>query len=364
VITGVLYVVQQSLVLSSSRAGSRVTAPLLPATLPTTWPGRALAAIALGNVHDTAMYLTATLAVSACLLAVAVILAARLMTGGAGVYQEVGQKRKRTGVDTHSGALGLGPITVVSPDRQPSQPAWVTLLGKEWILLRRDASRLAAMMYPLFIIGFYLTRAFETGPPSSTGGASDHLSGLISGSMYWILTLTIILLLNAVTPSIVNREGKSLYLLSVAPVEAREILVAKWAICAAPILVLVEGLLIVGALAERISLDRATIAAIGLAIMVCTLVVMVISINLRWPHLDVSSPWKQSSITASFIDLVAKVLVAVPSCGLLILAFSLWDSWPLYSLVAVICFLGLTGAVASSSYRSSTHRLTNLMVGE
>jgi hypothetical protein len=186
----------------------------------------------------------------------------------------------------------------------------------------------------------------------------------LSGSLYWMLTLTIILLLNAMAPSIVNREGRSLYLMTVAPIDAREVLYSKWAICAAPILLLVEGILVAGAIAQRMSFLQAFFTGVAMAVLIVALVGLVILINLVWPRLDATSPWKQTTVMASFMDLIAKLAIGGVACILLILAVTLWTSWPLVAVGAAAAFCVVTGSITTVASVFGRRLLGNLLTAD
>ena len=66
-------------------------------TLPTTWPGRALAAAGLGQAGTALAYLAATAVLAALLLGLAIALAAHLFATGWATYQEVGRRRVAPG---------------------------------------------------------------------------------------------------------------------------------------------------------------------------------------------------------------------------------------------------------------------------
>jgi hypothetical protein len=356
-IAGGLYMGQQILVLPASRTPSRLNPPLLPDWLPSTWPGRALAAIALGQPGTAMVYLLAEVLLSSVLFMGAVQLASRMFTSGSSSYEEVGRLRRRPALRSVARAM---PGAEPSEPRQRPAPAWLILLQKEWLLLRRDTQRMAALVYPLFIIGFFIYRTLSQGAVTHAD-PTTRFAGILNGSLDWMLTLTIILLLNAMAPSIVNREGRSLYLMTVAPIDAREVLYSKWAICAAPILLLVEGILVAGAIAQQMSFLQAFFTALAMAVLIIALVGLVILINLVWPRLDATSPWKQTTVIASLMDLVAKIAIGGLACILLILAVTLWNSWPLVAVGAALAFCVVTGLITAVSSVFGRRLLGNLL---
>jgi hypothetical protein len=176
-----------------------------------------------------------------------------------------------------------------------------------------------------------------------------------------MLTFTSILVLTSIAPPIVNREGRSLYLLALSPLSAHAILLSKWVISVIPVLVIVEGLLTVGALILQIEPVRALVTALALVALVIALAGMVISINLIWPRLESDNPRRQASGVATTISLISEFIIGSFFCLLLILTFNLWSRLPLISLAAGLALLLLTGAITGTTSIVGPRLLQNLL---
>jgi hypothetical protein len=334
---------------TSARALGRRPAPppALPGALPITWPGHVLGALALSRPGTAALYLLGSLALAAALFAVASGLSARLFARGWANYHEVGRpKRPEESTGQQARLQPSAPIDLHPPPERPLRPSWRALLHKDWLTLRRDPQRLVQMGYPLIIVSFYAYRIFEARSSSSPGSGT---AGFFDISLYIMLTFTSIFVLSSIAPPIVNREGRSLYLLALSPLSSRAILLSKWVICVIPILAIAEAFLVAGALILQIEPIRVVVTAIALAALIIALAGLVISVNLIWPRLDSDNPRRQVSGTATLVSLVSEAIIGGFFCLLLVLTFNLWSHLPLVSLAAGLSLLLLTGAITSTT---------------
>ncbi|MGI8827907.1 MAG: putative ABC transporter permease subunit [Chloroflexota bacterium] len=349
---GATVFIGQQLLLGSRRhlATRSLAPPHLPDALPSTWIGHVLALMGTGPVSQALVYGFGTLALDVVLFLLAIEAAARLFQTGAGSYQEV-TRRKRS----HGGRTSMHPA---APGRVPSfrRPTWSPLVYKEWLLLRRDPQLLAAMAYPLIIIGFYFWRLV-----GSNSGAGAR--GIFSGSLYGILILAAVLLLNSVAPTVVNREGRSLYLLGLAPLSPLDILLSKWAISVVPPLLMVEALLVAGAALLRVPVANAILVALVLAGLTIALAGVSISINLIWPRFNAPNP-RQGSKSAAFAGMGLEFVLAGIAFGLLHVAFALWNDRLGLALLAFLTLLVLLAGTAGLAGWAGSRLLGRLLTGD
>jgi len=266
-------------------------------TLPSTWPGRALAAAGLGDAASAWGYLAATAVLALALAVLAVLLAAHLFATGWATYHEVGRRRPRTtGRATSAATTARSLPALGAPDRReialgyvrggarPTTPpvtvglstsaamivtgvrAWCPLIDKEWRSLRRDTQVWARLLYPLFVIrfGFYnaARQGLSDGGTFAGASASDVLR---LGWFYATLAMLVYLLLIALALPLINREGRSLYLLALAPLSARDILLAKWSFCVLPVAGLVEAILIASGVVMHIMIGIVLLSMLAYA---------------------------------------------------------------------------------------------------
>jgi ABC-2 type transport system permease protein len=233
---------------------------------------------------------------------------------------------------------------------------------KELLMMRRDPQRLAQLVYPLVIIGFLLYRTYARLPLAIGGNAA--LGTVFAPTLYIFLTLATVILLSAITLPVVNREGRSLYLLALAPLSARDILLSKWIVCVTPVLLLIEGILAAGAVLLQVEIVRALLIGLAMASLVVALGGAFLTVTLLWPRLEADNPRRQVSPAASFGALAVGVSLGGTVCLLLILTFVLWPLLPWLAIVTGLAIFLLTGAVTAAGLIAGSRLLQRLLGGE
>jgi len=365
-------------------------------TLPLSWPGRILAAVATGDVGAAAVYLVATSLLVALLTAFAVTLSARLFATGWATYQEVGRRARPApmapAATKRARGMEVSPFDEARPRSMPVNPSpvaasplplpraaadlaadaakagiprlvWWPLVGKEWRVLRRDPQVWARLLYSLVIAGFGLYRSVVIGTsvratPFGVGGSQDG-----AGTLFGLLTFVTYLLLASLALPAVNREGRSLPLLALAPLSARDILLAKWTFCAASALVPVEAILVVGAVALRLPVATALLGACVLAGVAVALSGVLILVSLLWPRLDWDNPRKQVSLPASLIGGFGGLVLMVGIVLLLFLALALAPDRPLLAVASGAGLFALLGLISAAVALYAPRRLAALLTG-
>ncbi len=353
-------------------------------SLPTTWPGRALAEVGLGHLGSGLTYLAATLLLALLLAGVTVLLSARLFATGWATYQEVGRRARPrpaaagagTGASsvpveavaarslarsaTRNRPIPLAPISVAAPagrDAPDRSVPWRPLLRKEWLVLRRDPTVWSRLLFPFLIVGFGFYQAFTQMPSDTMPGSSAVPTYVLCG----VLAYTAFFLLLLIAQPMINREGRALYLLALAPLRPVDILRVKWAFCAVPVLILIEVLLGVGTLFLHVPLARAGLAALAFASLVVALTGALLLINLIWPRLDWDNPRQQVSTTAGLVGMIGGLILAAGTCLLLILSF-VWSADHFFrSILATGGIFVVTGLVIIIVERLAPRRLELLL---
>jgi ABC-type transport system involved in multi-copper enzyme maturation permease subunit len=323
--------------------------------LPTTWPGHALAATSLGQGSTALFYLGITLALALICGTLAVDRCAHLLVTGWTTYHEVGRRRGSRGADV-APALRLDESSPAPPG---SSAVWA-LIGKEWRSLRRDPKLLGQLAYPLFIEGFTYYRAFGL-PWSATTALHGHIGFVFGVAMYATVTLTSVFLLSILTLPIVNREGHSLYLLSLAPVSARRIVIAKWAACAIPIVLLVEIFLAMGVRVLGLSPGQAIFTAVALAALVVAVAGWLLCVGLMWPRISSDQSRRQVNMVALMIGPPTSVILCAVVGGFFAAAFRHAGPHPL---MAPFAIFGLTGAIVAGTLFLAPLLLQQLLTGD
>jgi ABC-2 type transport system permease protein len=327
-------------------------------TLPPSWPGRALAAAGHGQTGTALTYLAAAAILALLLAALAIVPAAHLFATGWATYQEVGHPprvlpasaagpdvpavariRDRISMAPRRDAAGALPAGAAPPWGSPQSAAgalwgWWPMVGKDWRALRRDPQLWARLIYPLFVAGFGLYKTI--GQRSAVAHPIAGGLGLISlGNLTFVLSvgmLAYVLLLVLALP-LVNREGRALYLLALAPLDARDILLAKWLFCAVPALIVVEATVLVDALVLRLSAGDVAFVVAAVAGLIVALAGALLLVSLIWPRFDWDNPRRQVSGTATLAGSLGGLLLVGANCLLLMLTLAWAPSRPAAALL-------------------------------
>lgn len=347
----VLFIGQQLLVRRHATQGAQGThLPQLPNSLPSTWVGHTLAAIGTGRSNEAALYAIGSVLLATLLFVLAADTAGRVFQTGVLSYGEV---RRRHPQARRRRDVRAGPVLPAAV-----RPAWWPLLWKEWILLRRDSQRIVAMFYPLVLIAFYFWQL------TAYRNSTDNPGGLFYGSVYGVLIVASILLLNSVAPSIVNREGRAIYLLALAPLSSRDVLLSKWAISVLPPLLIVEGFLAVAVVVVHLSLAEALVIGVTMAVLLIALVGVSIVVNLIWPKFGSANPRKQASRIASLVSAGIEFVVGIGTFGLLSLAFGLASTNLAGAMLVYAVLIGLLAGFTIVSAWAGSRLLRRLLMGD
>jgi len=355
--------------------------------LPVVWPGRALGLFIAGDAGAGIAYLVAAVVTALVLAGLAVTLSSRLFATGWATYQEVGRRTRRAipsaaGVASErAGALTVvaAPGVVSEPSALPwttslpmmdtgagrpsRRPPWWPLVGKEWRTLRRDPQVWARLLYSFVVIGFLFWQNLSRVSLSSTDTAGLPVS-LGSIGFFGLLCFLLWLPLTTLALPAVNREGRALFVLALAPVSARDILLSKWIFSAAPSLVLSEALLGVGAWWLHLSPGQILLGACALAAIAVATAGGLLFVSLIWPRLDWDNPRRQVSSQASLVGGLGGLLLVGVSAGLLILTLFLASSHPLLALASGAGLFALTGVIALLVFLLAPPRLAALLMAE
>jgi len=357
---------------------------------PVAWPGRAIGLLIAGDAGAGIAYLVAVIAMALVLAVLAVTLSSRLFATGWATYQEVGRRTRRA-TPGGAGATGratperAGVASVLAPAgatetlalpqamsapmmdtsaRHPDRwPPWWPLVGKEWRTLRRDPQVWARLLYSFVVIGFLFWQNLSRISLSSTDMAGLPVS-LGSIGFFGLLCVLLWLPLTTLALPAVNREGRALFVLALAPIGARDILLSKWIFSAAPPLALSEALLGVGAWWLRLGPGQILLGACALASIAIAAAGGLLFVSLIWPRLDWDNPRRQVSGQASLVGGIGGLLLVGASAGLLILTLFLATSHPLLALASGAGLFALMGLISLLVFLLAPARLAALLTAE
>lgn len=193
--------------------------------LPSAWAGRALAAAGEGAWGTLAAFgglfaLASLLAFAACLA-----LAERLYYGGwANLAATGGTTRRRTPAEQRY--RRAGPLARLLPP-----PIWAILL-KDLRAFPRDLRLLQQLIFPLAVSGILIFRLLSQQPDTlGTGDSTMAVGGLLATSLSFFSCL---MLSNALAGTGVSAEGRSFWLLRLAPLSGWQILTSKFLLAYLP----------------------------------------------------------------------------------------------------------------------------------
>jgi ABC-2 type transport system permease protein len=328
------------------------TVPSLPDWLPLTWPGRFVAGVALGDAGTAFRYGLLTLTLAAALFTLATLAAARVFATGVATYGEVGSRRRRAAALPGLDARGVDVSGPIGPTAR--RPSWWPVFIKDWRSIRRDPQRLILFLYPLAIIGF---NAF-----SLLANRSGRNKGFGVGTTLILLMVASMLLVTTTTPSIVNREGKAIILLALAPISPAAVILSKWIVAALPPFVVVEVALVGLSIYLGLPPGESALLALIFAALVLALSGTTLAINLAWPKLGATNPRRQSSATAALVSLVSDAVICLVTGALLFLGLLVRHG--VYSALAMVGLFAALGAVIALAAWLMPRLLQRLLHGD
>ncbi len=344
-------------------------------SLPTTWPGQALGAVAQGHAGTAMSYLAGSAVLGIGFAIAAVLLAAHLFSTGWATYQEVGTHGRTRGTGDPVATVAL-PVPLRSPETWipvggtdarstsratgslPFHLVWRALLRKDWLGLIRDPQTLARLAYPLVIVAFGFYRTSSNG---ASGAASARGAGIIS--FFITMAIYVFLLSTFLAPRLVNREGKSLYLLSLAPVSSRDVLLVKWALGALPVAALAAVFAIVGALLLHLSIWAALLCLAAFSTLAIAMVGAMLTLSLIWPRLDWDNPSRQVSTQATLYGTVGGLVLGMGISALLAVVIGWSSSHPAIALLAGVGIFVITLGICWISLFVGSRATRNLLGG-
>jgi hypothetical protein len=323
--------------------------------VPAVWPGHALIAAADGHTGTSLLYLAAFVLLALGLAALAIDRASYLLASGWTVYGEVGRRRYRR-------RTRISVPRRIDP-RVRRTPTWWPVIRKEWLTLRRDPKLLAQLAYPLLIEGYSFYHAF--GNPFTAHPITGRLARFFAASLYLSSSMTALFLLSVLALPIVGREGRSLYLLGLVPVRAGYLLLAKVLFCLAPVVALLEVLLVtMAARLLSMSLPQTLYVGAVLFAVVSALSCWLVCVGLIWPRLTSDGSRRQVNGTALLIGPTSGGLLCTIVGFLLAGSFATHPASSWAPVVSGACIFVLTGAVVVIVFSVGPRIFHDLLLGD
>jgi ABC-2 type transport system permease protein len=337
--------------------------------LPSAWAGRALTAAGEGDWTKLALYggLFAVLSIGSFALCVA--LAERLYYAGWSNMSTQGRrisKRRRTKDEGRRPASNTSPSLVFRlwSFVLPRQSAAV--LHKDLRVFPRDLSNVQQLIFPLVLAGIWTFRLLTSGSPFDAGEQPDILQSFGQLASAGISFYICLVLSSAMAGPGISREGRGFWLLKVAPISARRILLGKLALAYLPyptigaLFVLFLSILQHSTPAE-FARSLALVLLGGLGATSITL-----GIGAAFPKLNWENPRQQNSIQAgclapllylAYLGLALGALLGLPLLAFLAPSFA-----TALALLGWAIFLALTAGVVWGALTFGATRLEGLEV--
>jgi hypothetical protein len=279
--------------------------------LPTTWPGHALSATLQGSAAGALVWLLATLALAALLVATAELLYERTLLFGLGVFGGA------TTVWRRRRPIKLAPPLTAGARRAPAElPTWWGAQGspyraiaiKDWLGFRRDVRRLTRLLPALLLPLGYAAALSQ--PARSLSGFWSNVALVTFLSMFMSSALA--------SPSIPS-ERRGFQLLRLAPLTMWQLLRTKVFIALPPVL----ATMLLFSVAVAVTSKSGAIQLLQLVIFGVWLAAGFVSISVSGgaidPHFDATDDRRSVGILGTFTSIGGSLGFSVLSIGALAL---------------------------------------------
>lgn len=306
----------------------------------------------LGALGNLSLFLLLTFGVFALIVYAADFLYA---TGWVRMQSSGSAKRSKQRAD--KAAREGGWLSRVSAD--------MAIAIKDWKVIPRDLRNFAQMLAPLIFWPIFYLNVTGSGGRGGRGIPSGNwftdMDGLfVAGG---VLSSTVMLISNIAFTSI-SREGKSWWLLKIAPVSSFELLRGKYLAAAIPYAVISTVLLVVAAIWRQLDPLWTVYGWLGVMVLGLGMLAVSVALSVPWAKLDWDDPRKMTSGWGSFIAFAIWLLMGV--IGGLFLAlpviFEALDPTltPLFAIVGLLCATAITAGISYLAYKYGATRLVDI----
>jgi ABC-2 type transport system permease protein len=323
--------------------------------LPSTWASRALSAAGNGNWNEVLLWGGIFAIVALGSFGVCVLLAERL-------YYSSWTRMVTDGSRVRPSSQRNLSRRNWFQQRLPSD--MVAILGKDLLLFRRDLRQLQQLIVPLLFVGFSLAQLSFSRTTSSltTTVLNDNFRVLFLLTGY-IIAQTFA---STLAGTGINREGRTLWQLKLAPVAAWRIVLSKFLLAYLPFLII--GILMVTIIVVGFSVSLWTLLPILLLIWLLGggTTALRLAMTIAFPQLKWDNPQQQVSRVAgcvtplleiSYLGLLIGAALGLPALGQLLPDWSL-----LLSAIGWIIALALAFGTTIGGLWFASNRLERLEV--
>jgi hypothetical protein len=274
--------------------------------LPTTWPGHALSATLQGSTGTALVWMLATLALAAVLVAMAELLYERTLLFGLGVFGGATTVWRRRAKPSSRPTPQPSPLRGEGVARAGSP--YLAIAKKDWLGFRRDVRRLTRLLPALLLPLGYAAALSQ--PARSLSGFWSNVALVTFLSMFMSSALA--------SPSIPS-ERRGFQLLRLAPLTMWQLLRAKVLIALPPVL----AAMLVFSVAVAVASKSGAIQLVELVIFGIWLAFGFVSISVSGgaidPHFDATDDRRSVGVLGTFTSIGGSLGFAIISIGALAL---------------------------------------------
>jgi ABC-2 type transport system permease protein len=337
--------------------------------LPSAWAGRALAAAGEGDWARLGLFGGLFAALSIGCFALCIALAERLYYAGWSNMSTQGgrvRKRRRAGGEGRTRTSNVPQSFVVRLSSLILSRQSAAVLYKDLRVFPRDLRNVQQLIFPLVVAGIWTFRLITSGSPFGTDEQPDIVTSFSQLASAGISFYICLVLSSAMGGAGISREGRGFWLLKVAPISAKRILLGKLALAYLPyptigtLFVLFLSILQHSTPADFVR----TLAMVLLAGLGATSITL--GMGAAFPKLSWVNPNQQNSIQAGCLSpllyLAYLGLALGALLGLPLLAFLAPGFGTALTLLGWAIFLALTAGVVWSALTFGAARLERLEI--
>jgi ABC-2 type transport system permease protein len=335
--------------------------------VPSLVAGRGLVAAGQGSLLPALGLMVSFLLVTFGFFAGCVWLADRMYATGWLRMQGAGATKR-----THPGA-SRSTITEAAPEQTRARSLldraapFFAITLKDWRISPRDLRNFAQFLSPLFLIPLIYFQLFVT-PGGGSGKTMAEMvntfapgAGLSNILLAGTILMSTIFVFSRIAQTGISMEGRSYWILKIAPISSRELLLGKFIGAMVPFTLLSTLLLVIAAIVRHFSLGGFFYGWFGILLLGAGMLAMAVGISVPWANLEWDDPRKMHSGWGGLIAFIGYILIgllggaflALPYLAELFLPFIAPVAW----LVGPFFAVGFTGLVAALSLSVGLSRL-------
>ena len=324
------------------------------------WPfppfmaGRGLEAAGRGDLMGALANLSVFLLLTFGVFALCVF-AADFMYATGWVRMQSSGSAKRSKQRAEKAARERGWLSRVSAD--------MAIAIKDWKVVPRDLRNFAQMLAPLIFWPIFYLNVTAGGGRRGRGGipGGDFFSNLDGVFVAAGVLSSTVMLVSSIAFTSISREGKSWWLLKIAPITAFELLRGKFLSAAVPYVVLSTLLLAGAAIWRQLDPLWTLYGWAGVEVLGLGMIVVAVALSVPWAKLDWDDPRKMTSGWGSFIAFA--VWLGMGILGGLFLALPVFFEaldpllTPVLAILGLLFATGISAGVAYLAYRYGASKL-------